>query len=94
MNDCVLSISILSPAASLVTCEALVPISFGHVSYIIVDSTLILPGDMATYSCEPLYTLHGTEHRMCLRNGTWSGAQPECLCKLIYHLAMKLDSSG
>lgn len=64
---------------SLVTCEALVPIPYGHISYQIVDTIIVQPGDVATYSCDTLYTLQGTQHRICLRNGTWNGAEPICL---------------
>ncbi len=41
------------------------------------------PGDVASYSCDTLYTLQGAEHRICLRNGTWSGMEPECVGKYI-----------
>ena len=69
-------------AESLVVCEALVPIPFGHVSYHIVDTTMVLPGDLAYYTCDTLYTLQGPEYRVCLRNGTWGGEEPECIGKL------------
>ncbi len=71
---------------SLVVCAALVPIPFGHISYYIVDTTIVQPGDVASYSCDTLYTLQGTEHRICLRNGTWSGMEPECVGKYNYYV--------
>lgn len=32
----------------------------------------------AQYTCEPNYKLEGFERRMCLENGSWSGAPPTC----------------
>jgi len=62
----------------VVVCEALVPISSGHISYHTVDTTVVQPGDVAEYSCDTLYKLEGDSIRICLRNGTWSGQEPSC----------------
>lgn len=64
---------------SLVECEALTPIPFGHINYQIVDTTIVQPGDLVIYSCDTLYTLSGQQHRICLRNGSWSGVEPICI---------------
>ena len=68
---------------SLIVCEALVPIPYGHISYHIVDTTKVQPGDVASYSCDTLYTLQGEQHRICLRNATWSGTEPVCVGKKV-----------
>ena len=35
-------------------------------------------GSMATYSCDPGYTLDGNASRICGSDGQWSGSQPSC----------------
>ena len=35
-------------------------------------------GDLATYKCESGYSLSGSEYRLCLGTGKWSGDQPSC----------------
>ncbi len=64
---------------SVVKCEALVIIPSGHIHYQVVDTTVVRPGDVAEYSCDTLYKLQGDHLRICLRNGTWSGAEPVCI---------------
>ena len=41
---------------------------------------------VATYSCNPGFTLHGPHTRSCLHTGQWGGSQPSCrpnLCPLL-----------
>jgi len=35
-------------------------------------------GSMATYSCDPGYTLDGNTSRTCQSNGQWSSSQLSC----------------
>ena len=37
-----------------------------------------LLGAMATYSCDPSYSLVGMSSRQCQENETWSGEAPTC----------------
>jgi len=39
-------------------------------------------GQIATYSCDPGYSLIGESTRMCQVNTTWSGIVPTCQRKL------------
>lgn len=43
-----------------------------------VDRTSGVTGDVATYSCNPGYTLSGARTRSCQTSGTWSGTAPTC----------------
>jgi hypothetical protein len=36
------------------------------------------PGETATYTCESGFVLFGPNSRLCLENGTWTLAVPEC----------------
>ena len=36
---------------------------------------------IAEFSCSSGYTLSGSQTRVCLANGLWSAAQPDCECK-------------
>ena len=38
-----------------------------------------LLGAMATYSCDPSFTLIGMSPRVCQENETWSGEAPTCI---------------
>ena len=64
---------------SVKECGSLVSIPRGHVVYQTIDTPAILPGDFASYSCDPPYTLLGSHDRFCLRNGSWSGLEPLCI---------------
>ena len=59
-------------------CPALPAIDNGVVSW-----TGLAPGDVATYTCDPGFILVGDPTRMCTNNGTWSGEEPRCECKLL-----------
>lgn len=63
---------------SMVKCKPLINIPYGHVHYEITDTTVIRPGDVVTYSCDPPYILEGSEYRICMSNGTWSEEAPQC----------------
>lgn len=66
---------------SSIICEALIVIPNGHIHYHTVDTTKVQPGDMATYSCDTLYTLSGPQYRVCLRNASWTETEPKCIRK-------------
>ena len=38
-----------------------------------------MEGDTIKYICNVGYTLVGTDSRVCLPNGSWSGVRPECV---------------
>lgn len=38
-------------------------------------------GSVATYSCDPSYTLIGEPQRTCLNTSVWSGQAPTCECE-------------
>ena len=44
-----------------------------------VDSSGVLPGDVANYSCETGYELQGESSRTCLDNWEWDGIAPCCV---------------
>ena len=65
----------------VVTCPPLVIPNNGMV---ITDSSLPQPyGTVVNITCEEGYDLDGSESRMCLSNGTWSGEDTVCKCKYI-----------
>lgn len=70
-------------SASLVECNPLLNIPYGHVHYSSVDTTTIQPGDVVTYSCDPPYILKGADYRICMSNGTWSEEEPQCIGEFI-----------
>ena len=47
------------------------------------------PGSMALYSCEMGFMLEGTMTRTCQSDGSWSGTEPTCVCKCIFHKMSK-----
>ena len=56
-----------------INCGGLSSPSNGQIS--ITDTTF---GSIATYSCDPGYTLDGNTSRICQADGQWSGSQPSC----------------
>ena len=68
---------------SLVRCEPLAPIPFGHVLYKAVDSTVLQPGDVVTYKCDAPFVLDGDSYRVCVTNGSWTGQEPSCIGKTV-----------
>ncbi|PIK44033.1 hypothetical protein BSL78_19119 [Apostichopus japonicus] len=38
-----------------------------------------IEGTIATYRCDDGYTLIGNKNRTCLREGSWSGSDPDCV---------------
>jgi hypothetical protein len=75
-------------SATLVECNPLLNIPYGHVHYSSVDTTTIEPGDVVTYSCDPPYILQGADYRICMNNGTWSEEQPQCIGELYYNYSL------
>ena len=41
-------------------------------------------GNLALYSCQSGFTLIGPSSRVCLRNGVWSGTEPQCRREYTY----------
>ena len=65
----------------VITCPPLVnPIN----ATLTPDSSLPQPyGTVVNITCEEGYDLEGSESRMCLSNGSWSGEDTICVCKCI-----------
>ncbi len=62
-----------------VQCFALAFIPNGAITY---DPDMTAPYDVdtvATHSCDPGFRLLGSETRVCLASGRWSGSIPVCL---------------
>ncbi len=57
----------------MVDCGPLPDPPNGHVTS---SSTTL--ASVATFTCNPLYELHGVNVRACQTDGTWSGTQPTC----------------
>ncbi len=64
--------------STVVQCPALAPIPNGAITY---DPDMIPDfdvGTVATHSCDPGFHLVGSETRVCLDSGRWSGLTPVC----------------
>ena len=59
-----------------ITCELLTSPANGAVS-----TTGRVFGSKARYRCQPGYTLHGDDIRICQEVGYWSGQTPSCVCE-------------
>ncbi|XP_030878985.1 complement receptor type 1-like isoform X2 [Leptonychotes weddellii] len=57
------------------------PLHINHGSYNILDKQFFPIGQEVSYSCDPGYTLIGTNPIQCTSLGTWSHAAPECEAK-------------
>ncbi|XP_073740546.1 complement receptor type 2 isoform X3 [Callorhinus ursinus] len=57
------------------------PPHINHSSYNILDKQFFPIGQEVSYSCDPGYTLIGTNPIQCTSLGTWSHAAPECEAK-------------
>ncbi len=63
----------------IVTCSDLPLLTNGDIDYGGAGSTDIRPvGTVATYTCNPGYTLNGVTTRTCGSGGVWSGSAPVC----------------
>ena len=67
---------LLIPSSTLAQCPMLMDPANGRVSV-----TGNLPGDNATYTCDPDYGLVGVSVRVCGNDGQWSGEAPMCARK-------------
>ena len=67
------SSSIFLSLFTAIDCGGLSRPSNGQIS---IPATML--GSMATYSCDPGYTLDGNASRICGSDGQWSGSQPSC----------------
>ena len=56
-------------------CQELEAPAHGNVTY----SNGIAKNSVASFSCQPPYTLLGTQTKTCGSRSTWSGSQPECV---------------
>lgn len=63
---------------SLGHCDTPEDISNGTITYTNGDPSNVFIGDVLIYSCEVGYELLGASERFCMRNGNWSGPQPQC----------------
>ena len=59
------------------SCDYLSSPRYGRVSVTTRDV-----GGRATYTCNNGFRLVGLSNRTCLSNGSWSGSQPICNCRL------------
>ena len=62
----------------VVVCPILEDPQFGSISYENGNRGI---GSMATYTCDPRYSLVGNALRTCLDTSEWSGRAPTCECK-------------
>ena len=62
--------------STLVQCPILMDPANG-----MVNVTGNLPGDTATYTCDPDYDLVGESERVCGDDGEWSEEAPMCIRK-------------
>ena len=70
--------SVLLSIVIIIMCPTLPDIDNGMVS-----RSGLSPGDVATYICDPGFSLVGDPTRLCRDNGTWSGEEPTCERKLL-----------
>ncbi|XP_067127384.1 sushi, von Willebrand factor type A, EGF and pentraxin domain-containing protein 1-like [Centruroides vittatus] len=68
----------IQPICEEIVCDVLEPIENGKIRFKQIGKKLI-PGTVATYSCDDGYQLSGNDTRNCLQNGTWTEANPTCL---------------
>ncbi len=60
------------------TCSDLIPLSNGMIGYNMGTASLRQVGTVATYTCNPGYTLNGGSTRTCVTGGIWNGSAPIC----------------
>ncbi|XP_035675655.1 sushi, von Willebrand factor type A, EGF and pentraxin domain-containing protein 1-like [Branchiostoma floridae] len=65
--------SATEPTCERIQCPPLSPISNGQMS-----GGGSFFNDRVTFVCDSGYDLHGSDRRICLSDGTWSGIQPVC----------------
>ena len=46
-------------------------------------------GSTIDFSCDECYELEGNSIVSCLPNQTWSGEEPTCTCKFIFHILVE-----
>ena len=70
----------LSSYFSLATCVAIATLTNGTVTGATSTNTLNRPiaGSIAIYTCDPGFTLFGSNTSTCSSNGTWSDPEPFC----------------
>ena len=67
-------------ASIIGSCGYLSSLRYGRVSM-----TALNVGGTATYTCYNGFSLVGSSTRTCLSNGSWSGSQPICNCRLNHY---------
>ena len=65
-------------SVSAVTCSDLIPPPAGVITYSGGSPDNRPVGTVATYGCDPGFTLNGGSTRTCQSDGTWSGPAPTC----------------
>uniref|UniRef100_A0ABI7W869 Sushi domain-containing protein n=1 Tax=Felis catus TaxID=9685 RepID=A0ABI7W869_FELCA len=79
---CIISDNIVTWDKDMPFCEwCLPPPPINHGSYNILDKEFFPIGQEVSYSCDPGYTLIGTNPIQCTSLGTWSHTAPECEAK-------------
>ncbi len=66
----------------IVTCSALISLTNGDIDYGGGSPDNRPVDTVATYTCNPGYTLIGDSTRTCGSDGVWSGSDPICQRKL------------
>ena len=71
------------PIPIVITCSDLPSLTNGDTDYGVAGSTDSRPVDtVATYTCNPGFTLNGDTTRTCGSDGVWSGLAPTCQRKI------------
>ena len=63
---------------SVVKCPALSKINNGNVTCSFGDDKVLSYEDTCSITCDTGYTLTGSDSRMCLSDGSWSGIDGVC----------------
>ncbi|XP_003387839.1 PREDICTED: sushi, von Willebrand factor type A, EGF and pentraxin domain-containing protein 1-like isoform X2 [Amphimedon queenslandica] len=67
-----------TPNCRPISCQSLSAPNNGQIQFSSSSVSTQRPGDKATYSCFPGFSLLGTRIRVCQQDGTYSGQAPSC----------------
>ena len=66
----------------VVQCRSISKLDNGNVSCSLGDDGVLSYQDTCNVTCDTGYTLNGSDTRICLSNGSWSGMDGICTGKL------------